>query len=294
MLGLALVFILAAVIITTPIVQTEVAHYATERINKHFNIRTSIGQVAIQLDGSVLLKQVHVLDDHNNDLAFIDRLYTNIGDFKQLTEGKLLFGSTELQDTRFFIHTYEGDTLTNLDKFIAVFDDGQPGDGSFFMKINHLELTNGHFRITDDNTGNTPIDFKKMNGSLNNFVVQGSNINADIRSLSFLDQRGIEIKDMVAGFAMTRNSMDVKSFVIETEESLIKGDVEMRYNEGDLKYFTELVQLNVDLQQSKIATNDLKLFYNEFGRNNILYLDTQATGTLNVLKLQNTHSLFVL
>lgn len=287
MLGLALVFILVAVIITTPIVQTEVAHYATERINKHFNIRTSIGQVAIQLDGSVLLKQVHVLDDHNNDLAFIDRLYTNIGDFKQLTEGKLLFGSTELQDTRFFIHKYKGDSLTNLDKFIAVFDDGQPGEGKFFMKIDHLELTNGHFRITDENTGNIPVDFKQMNGSLNNFIVQGPNINADVTSLSFEDQRGIEIKDMVAGFAMTRTSMDIKPFAVETKESFIKGDIEMRYNEGDLKYFTELVQLNIDFQQSKIATNDLKFFYNEFGSNNVLYLDTEAKGTLNDFKLQN-------
>ncbi len=180
LLGLALVFILAAVIITTPIVQTELAHYATTRINEQFNIRTSIGQVAVQLDGSVLLKKVHVLDDRNNDLVYIDRLYTDITDFKQLTEGKLLFGSTEIQDVNFFIHKYKGDTLTNLDKFIAVFDDGKPGSGKFLMKIDHLDLTNGRFKITDDNTGNTPIDFKEMNGSLDKLLVQGANIYADI------------------------------------------------------------------------------------------------------------------
>ncbi len=288
LLGLALVFILAAVIITTPIVQTEIAHYATEKVNKHFNIRTSIGQVAIQLNGSVLLKQVHVLDDHNNDLAFIDRLYTNIGDFKQLTEGKLLFGSTELEDTHFHIRKYKGDTLTNLDKFIAVFDDGKPGDGKFFMKIDDLELTNGQFSITDDNTGNTPIDFNEMNGSLNNFIVRGPNIDADITSLSFKDKRGIEVKDLVSSFSMTKTSMDLKPFAIETKDSYVKGTIEMRYNEGDLKYFTEKVNLNVDLQKSKVATNDLKLFYDEFGANNMLYLNTKAKGTLNDFKLENT------
>src|SRR5690606_34035323 len=189
------------------------------KINKHFNIRTSIGQVAVQLDGKVLLKKIHVLDEHNNDLAYIDRLYTNITDFKQLTGGKLIFGSTEIQDVDFFIHKYKGDTLTNLDKFIAVFDDGKPGSGKFLMKIDHLELTNGKFKITDDNTGNTPIDFKEMNGSLNNFIVRGPNNNADITRLSLKDKRGIYIKDLVTSFAMTKTSMDLKPCAIETEES---------------------------------------------------------------------------
>ncbi len=227
LLGLALVFILAAVIITTPIVQTELAHYATTKINEQFNIRTSIGQVAVQLDGSVLLKKVHVLDDRNNDLAYIDRLYTDITDFKQLTEGKLLFGSTEIQDVKFFIHKYKGDTLTNLDKFIAVFDDGKPGSGKFLMKIDHLDLTNGRFKITDDNTGNTPIDFKEMNGSLDKLVVQGANINTDISKLSLKDKRGIFIKDLVTSFSMTKTSMDLKPFAVETEESYIKGNIAM-------------------------------------------------------------------
>ncbi|HUH26131.1 MAG TPA: translocation/assembly module TamB domain-containing protein, partial [Flavobacterium sp.] len=288
LLGLALVLILAAVIITTPIVQTELAHYATEKINEKFNIRTSIGQVAIQLNGRVFLKKVHILDDRNNDFAFIDQLHTNIVDFKQLIEGKLLFGSTELHTTNFFIRKYKGDTLTNLDKFIAVFDDGKPGDGSFLLKIDDLELTNGHFTITDDNTGTNPIDFKEMNGSLNNFIVRGSNINADVTNLNFKDKRGIDVKDLTASFAMTKTSMDLKPFAIETQESYVKGTIEMRYNEGDLKYFTERVQLNVDLQKSKVATNDLKSFYNEFGSNNMLYLNTKAKGTLNNFTLQNT------
>jgi len=288
LLGLALVFVLIAVIITTPIVQTEIAHYATKKINEEFNIRTSIGQVAIQLDGRVLLKKVHVLDDRNNDLAYIEQLVTNLASFKQLTEGKLLFGNTELHDTRFYIHTYKGDSLNNLDKFIAVFDDGQPGDGSFYMKIDHLELVNGHFRITDENTANTPIDFKEMHGSLEDFVVRGPNIDAEILSLSFLDQRGLRVSDVKAEFGMTPISMDVKSFVLETEETSLKADVEMRYEEGGLKYFTDKVQLNVAIQQSKVATNDLKFFYNEFGVDNLLYINTTATGILNDFNLKNT------
>ena len=275
-------------VITTPIIQTEIAHYATTRINEQFNIRTSIGQVAIQLDGTVLMKKVHILDDHNNDLAYIDRLYTDVTDFKQLTEGKLLFGSTELQDVNFFIHTYKGDTLSNLDKFVAVFDDGKPGSGNFLMKINHLDLTNGNFKITNDNTNTSAVDFKELNGSLDNLQVKGANINADITKLSLKDKRGIKVKNLSTNFAMTKTSMDLKPLLLETEESSIKGFIAMRYAEGALKQFTEKVNLNVDLQKSKVATNDLKLFYKEFGKDNTLYLTTKAKGTLNDFQLTNT------
>lgn len=220
---------------------------------------------------------------------YIDRLYTNIVDFKQLTDGKLLFGSTELYETTFFIHKYKGDTLTNLDKFIAVFDDGKPGSGKFYMKIDRLEMHGGHFRISDDNTGNVPVDFKEMNGSLNNLIVKGPNVKADISRLSFKDKRGIYVKDVVTSFSMTKKSMDLKPFAIETDESFIKGNIEMRYAEGALKYFTEKVNLNIDFDKSKISTNDLKHFYREFGQDNLLYLSAKAKGTLNDLKLLNTH-----
>src|SRR5690606_22242521 len=118
---------------------------------------------------------------------------------------------------------------------------------------------------------------------MNNFSVQGPNINADISKLSLKDKRGIYVKDLVTSFAMTKTSMDLKPFAIETDESYIKGNIALRYNEGDLKYFTEKVNLNVDLIKSKVATNDLKLFYNEFGVDNTLYITSNLKGTLNNL-----------
>src|SRR5690606_8942654 len=96
------------------------------------------------------------------------------------------------------------------------------------------------------------------------------------------------VKDLVTSFAMTRTSMDLTPFAIETDDSFVKGSINMRYDEGDLKYFTERVQLDINLNKSKIATNDLKYFYREFAANNTLYLTTKAKGTLNNFQLKNT------
>jgi len=280
--------LLLSVTLTTPIVQTELAHYATEKINKQFNINASIKQVAVGLDGSVLLKNVKVLDDRKNVLANTERLHTNILDFQLLLYGQLYFGSTELENLDFHIRKYKGDTLTNLDKFIETFDDGQKGSGKFYMNIEHLKVTNGSFSIVDDNLPNAKsVDFTKMSGLVDHFVIKGPNISAQVKKLSLHDHRGLTVKDLAADFSMTKTSMDLKKLNLTTDKSVLVGSIEMRYNEGDLKHFVDKVNLNVKIDKSSIATDELRTFYKGFGSGNHLYLKTRATGTLNNFTLSN-------
>ena len=126
--------------LSTPVVQTALAKYATKTINGKYNLNTSIGLVAIRIDGDVILKKVKVLDDHLNTLANTEQIHTNILDFQKLIEGQLFFGNTKLDKLDFHIRTYKGDSLTNLDKFIEVFDDGKPGSGKFLMQIKNAEF----------------------------------------------------------------------------------------------------------------------------------------------------------
>jgi len=196
--------------LTSPVVQTALAHFATKKVNEKFNIHTSIGLVSIRIDGAVNLKNVKVIDDHHNTLGDIKNIQTDILDFKNLIEGRLFFGSTKLKDLDFYIHTYKGDTISNLDKFIHVFDDGQPGSGKFLMKVKHIEVINGHFSIIDDNAKHPKsIDFSELNGALDNLLIKGPNVSANIKRLKFNDYRGFQIHDLVTDFAMTPKSMHI-------------------------------------------------------------------------------------
>lgn len=278
-----------SIALTTPLVQTKIAQYATEKINKQFKIDSSIGQVAIGIDGNVLLKDVVVLDDHKNILGKTVRLHTNILDFKNLINGQLFFGSTELEKLDFHIRTYKGDSLTNLDKFIAVFDDGKPGSGKFLMKIKHIEVIEGKFSIINENAKNQKsIDFKNLNGALDNLLVKGPNISANIKKLSFDDHRGFFVENLVTDFSMTKTSLYLEKLNLKTKESLLVGTVKMDYKQGDLKYFVNKVNLNIAIEKSMLSTNELNIFYNEFGKDKKLYVKTHAFGTLNNLKLANT------
>ncbi|WP_255497889.1 translocation/assembly module TamB domain-containing protein [Flavobacterium sp. I3-2] len=285
-----LLIIAVSVALTTPVVQTAIAQFASKKINEAFNLNTSIGMVAIRIDGNVILKNVSVNDDHENTLGDIGKLHTNILDFKKLINGQLFFGSTKVEQLDFHIHTYKGDTLSNLDKFIAVFDDGKPGSGKFLMKINHIEVKNGSFSITDDNNKNPKsLDFTNLNGALDNLLIKGPNISANITNLAFDDHHGFQVKDLKTDFSMTKTSMQIANLNLETKESELKGSIQMNYEVGDLKYFVDKVNLEIDIEKSILATNELHNFYSEFGKDKKLYLKTKLKGTLNNFKLSNTN-----
>lgn len=288
MVGLALLLVLLSVLLTTPIIQSEIARFATEKINKQFNIDTHIHQVAITIDGSVVLKHVLIFDDHNNTLAKIDRMHTNILDFNKLTEGQLYFGSTALENLDFHIRTYKHDSLSNLDKFIAVFDDGQPGSGKFFMSIKNIEVFNGNFSVHNENNPNpVAVDFKELNGAVENLIVRGPNISGDIKALSMQTHWGVYVEKLTTNYAMTKTAMNFDNLNLKTLHSDITGDIAMKYAEGGLKDFTTAVDMTVNFKKSKLSTTDLKQFYKEFTPNTSIFLNGLAKGTLNTFKLYN-------
>lgn len=258
-------------------------------MKENLNIDSSIGFVSIRIDGNVVIRNLTIRDDHENVLGKIGKLQTNLVDFNRLLQGKLYFGSTEIQNLDFHITTYKGDSLSNLDKFIATFDDGQPGSGKFLMSVKKLEVSSGDFTITDENNPKPQvIDFTSLNGTIEKLLIQGPNISTQIKSLSFIDHHGFEVKNLQTNFSMTKTSMDLLDLNLKTKNSEIKGSIKMDFEEGGLKYFTDQVNLNVNIEKSVLDTNELRNFYDEFGQNKRLYLKTNLIGTLNDFKLQNT------
>ena len=54
----------------------------------------------------------------------------------------------------FNLKTYEGETDTNLDVFVAKLDDGKPRDPGtppFFMSSDEIQINSGKFRLIDEN-----------------------------------------------------------------------------------------------------------------------------------------------
>ena len=266
-----------------PPVQTYLGKYATTELNKTFGTDLSIEQVAITPFGTVKLKGIIILDHHKDTLFAIKRLNTSILSFKKIYDpGHPYLKDVILDGLDAKIVNYKNENFTNLDKFIDAFDDGTPSSGKFRMRANKMTLFSSRFRYIDENL-KTPkvLDFKRLNGKIENFLIKGPNVTTLIKRLAFVDHRGIEVTHLTASFTYTKTNILLDKLSIKTLYSEMKGKAELRYKREDFKDFNNKVIFDVQLDKAAIASNDLNCFYDEFGKNNIFYINTHLLGTLN-------------
>ncbi|WP_240339595.1 translocation/assembly module TamB domain-containing protein [Flavobacterium arcticum] len=262
--------------------QTKIAHYATDKINEDLGTHIQVDKVAISFFGNVKLKGILILDHHNDTLIAADRIQTNILSFKQLTKNSFEFGTIRAEALNFHMKTYKGETTSSLDVFVKSFDTGKPGDGSFRLKADELYVTNGRYRLTNENVS-TPValDFTKLNGELEDFNIKGPQITAKINELSMLDHRGLFVENLEGDFTYTKSNIILDNLNLKTTESSLEGDVKLSYSGDDMKDFINKVDFDFNVAKATISSNELNYFYNEFGENQNFYLSTRLTGPLN-------------
>lgn len=278
-----MLLLLLGILLSIPCVQTSLGKYATNSINKSYGTNITIGKVAITPFGSVKLGDVLVLDHHQDTLFYIKKLNTSILSFKKIYDpGHPYLKDVVLHGLDVRIVNYKNEDYTNLDKFIDAFDDGTPSSGKFRMKANKMTVFNSRFQYIDYNL-QTPkmLDFTQLNGKIEDFFIKGANVTTFIDKLSFKDHRGLFVENITADFLYTKKNILLKQLEMKTPLSEMKGRVELKYNRKDFSDFNNKVIFDVQFDKASIASNDLNYFYNEFGKNNVFYVDTHLIGTLN-------------
>ncbi|UPT70394.1 MAG: hypothetical protein M0D53_15090 [Flavobacterium sp. JAD_PAG50586_2] len=264
--------------------QTKIAHYATDKINKDYGTNINIDKVAITFFGGVKLKNVLILDHHKDTLIYSDRIKTNILDLKQFINGQLLFGDLSLDNFYLQIKNYKGEKESNLDLFIDAFDDGKKASGKFLMKSDNIYLKNSRFVMADYNRANPKdVDFTKLNAHLKDFRIKGPDVTTKIATMAFRDHRGVQVENLTSDFTYTKKSIVLNKLELNTKESYLKGFVVLSYNKEnhDFADFNNRVKFDVKIDSATLATNDIRYFYNELDKNQKFYLRSKITGTLN-------------
>lgn len=266
--------------------QTKLGKYATEMLNEDFGTDIVIGKVAISPFGTIKLGEVLVRDHHKDSLFYIKKVNTSIlnyTDFKKLVNnGHPYFGTMTLHGLKAKIKQYKGEKDTNLDRFIAAFDDGSPSTGKFRMKVESFDVYKSNFQYIDENLENPQLlNFTDLNGKLHDFYIKGADVTMFIEQLGFHDHRGLTVNKLSSNFTYTKKNILLENLAVDTDESHLKGKVELKYKREDFSDFNNKVNWDVQLEKATISSNDLNYFYDEFGKNNSFYIDTHLTGTLN-------------
>ncbi|OYX25173.1 MAG: N-acetyl-gamma-glutamyl-phosphate reductase, partial [Flavobacteriales bacterium 32-35-8] len=283
---LLLLFIILVLILSIPAIQTRLGKYATNRLNEEFGTNISIGRVGLQFNGDVELKQIYVEDYKKDTLISIAELNTSILSVRNLINGKLAFGDIDIMDLVFNIKTYQGENDTNLDVFVAKFEDDNPRveESHFLMSSSDVSIYNGIFKLSDENKETAKLlAFYNLNINATNFLINGSDVSARINTLAFKDHRGFEMKNMTTNFSYTLKDMIFSSLDIETPHSNLKGYLQFVYNREDFIDFENKVKIVANFEDSSILLDELNIFYNEFGKNQLATFSADLTGTLNDL-----------
>ncbi|MGB0981610.1 MAG: translocation/assembly module TamB domain-containing protein [Winogradskyella sp.] len=285
-----LLFFILFLILSIPVVQTKLGNYITDRLNQDFKTDINIGKVGLQLNGDIELKNILIRDYKKDTLISIEELNSSIISFTNLYQSKLNFGDIDIQNLVFNYKTYKGEKETNLDIFVAKFDDDNPrvGPSKFLFSSSDLSIENGIFTFTNENLETPKVfEFSKLNANATDFLINGPNVKARINKFSFKDSRGIAVKNLTTNFEYRLDQMVFGDLNLKTKKSELKGHLEFNYARKDLQDFFNKVNLKADFKNSKISLTELNVFFNEFGVNQSATLNANLTGTLNNLIAKN-------
>ncbi|WP_238320897.1 translocation/assembly module TamB domain-containing protein [Neotamlana nanhaiensis] len=256
-------------------------------MNEEFKTNISIGRISMQFNSDVELKDIYVEDYKKDTLIAIKELNTSILSFTNLANGNLVFGDIDIENLLFNIKKYKGENKTNLDVFVEKFEDDNPtaSSGNFLLSSSDVSIYNSVFKLVDENLEQpTILHFDALNINATNFLIHGSDVSTRINTLAFKDSRGIEVKNLMTDFGYTLTGMTFNRLQIKTPNSTLNGDLKFSYKREDLQYFTDKVFVNANFTNSSVYLNELNVFYNEFGTQQIANFSANLSGTLNNLK----------
>ncbi|MDX1773443.1 translocation/assembly module TamB domain-containing protein [Oceanihabitans sediminis] len=285
-----LLFILLVLVLSIPAVQSRLGKVATNWINDEYGTNINIHRVGLQFNGDVELKDILIRDYKKDTLISANELNTSILNFKNLINSKLAFGDIDLYGLKFNIKTYKGEEDTNLDVFVARFDEDNPREkeSEFLLSSSDISIYEGTFRLIDENK-ETPkiLEFTDIGINGTDFLINGPNVSTRINTLSFIDSRGLIMKNLSSDFTYTLEEINFKNLKVKTANSKLDGELKFSYNREDFADFTNKVQVTADFTDGSVALDELNTFYNEFGIGQRANFKAKIHGTLNDLKVDN-------
>ena len=287
-MGLVFFLLFFGILLSIPSVQTKIGTYITNLLHEDFGASIKVEQVAISIFGGVKLKKVLIKDHKKDTLIYASRIKTDILSLERLKVGDLIFGDIRIDSLYFNLKTYKNENRSNINIFTALFDSGKPSTQKFILNAQNVYVSNSHFILSDENNKSPKtLDIKDFNMSLNAFKIIGSDVYAKINKLAAVYNNGLIITNLETYFAYTSRYISLKNLKLETEKSFVKGDLIMKYKDKDFDDFNNKVQFDFNIDNAKLATNDLKYFYDELGKNKIINVKTIISGTLNNLFLKD-------
>ncbi|WP_292010253.1 translocation/assembly module TamB domain-containing protein [Chryseobacterium sp.] len=300
-LGFSL-FIIILVAINLPVTKQWAADQALQIVNKDFKADMSTESVDVDYFGDVTIKGLKVKDYKGFEFIKAQEFKANsdwISLIVNAVSGKsnsLSFNSLRLYKADVKVITYKGDSIPNFIRFTQLFDNGKERDPNKppFQLNSRLEIVDSKVSIVNQNSPGEPgkwLTATKVNLRAPKVKVNGTNISALINNFSFVTTRWGKshfVDTFSTEFSMTEDFLSLKDLTLNTDHSLLQGNIKFNLNKGSWADFTDLVSWDMNIKQgSQLSGYDISYFVTNWDNYKPFNLAGKMKGPLNNFHLDN-------
>jgi len=284
--------LIVVVLLLMPSVQTRLAVFATDYLKENYNIDASIGRLSITLPNKIEITDLYLADDHADTMIYAHKLFVAYSGYDPI-KNLIKSSSVRLLEGKFYMRKYAEDSLFNFGYFLEKFNTGQPPDTTaaiFRLKISSVVIASMQFekhRLGCEDSC-TNIFLKDAQVDIRNFFLDGEDIYADLKHLSYIDKQRFSLYDMHANVSFNSTGIDLQDLFIKTDGSNIKGNVKMEYLAPHaFDDFLNLVRLEGNFKESYLRSNEFISYIPEFPQFDDFYVNSKFTGPVNDLYLED-------
>lgn len=285
-----------------PPIQEKVVGVVADKLSEKWNSRITIGHIYLSPTLKLTVEDLVIRDHHDNSMIAAGELKSRITKLK-FSPFKLGFSGIESDRIDVTVRKYEGDDAVNISVWAQNFKKKKTATEPFEMTASSIILKNARFVYHNDLTCSTKdkgdIDFgyfelKDIDARLDNFVLLGSDISADIEHLAFKQYTGFVLHNICGRFHIGPNGLSLKNATMATSNSRLFLDFAFEYNSWqDYGDFLNKINFNVKTKTSTFDMRDLRYFAPKLaGMDNQLVFSVQVNGPINHLVIRDLDARF--
>ncbi|MFP7657738.1 translocation/assembly module TamB domain-containing protein [Chryseobacterium proteolyticum] len=296
------VVVAIVIIINLPVTKQWAADQALQIVNKDFKADMSTESVEVNYFGNVTIKGLKVKD--YKGLEFIKaREFRANSDWLSLAAGaisgksnSLSFNSLTMINADVKVITYKGDSISNFIRFTQLFDNGKKRDPKkpAFELNSRIQIIDSKVSIVNQNSPGEAgkwLTATKFNLKAPNLKVSGPDVSALINNMSFVTTRWGKshfVDTFSTELSLTHKHLSLKDLTINTDHTLLQGDIKFNLNDGSWADFADRVRWDMNLKQgSQLSGYDISYFVTNWDNFKAFNVSGKMNGPLNKFYLEN-------
>lgn len=284
------------IIVSLPATKNWAAQKVIEKLNEDLKAQMSFERVEVSYFGDIHIHNVGIKDYRNFQFLKAEELYADSDWFSIISNSRnLQFQSLSLKKLDLKVITYKGDSISNFIRFVNLFDSPPPTvKREPFQLKSRIFITESRVSIINQNSEGEAgkwLSAENLNLVVPELRVNGPDVFAQINNLRFTTQRYGKkhiVDTFSADLSLTKKHLFLKDLTLNTNYSLLQGDIKFNLNNGSWANFADRVRWDMVLQPgSQISGYDISYFVTNWDNTKPINVSGSMTGPLNNFYLNN-------